>query len=193
MKRKTDTANPISPLLILVAVTCLVGVSIAISLVVVDNQNTQEQQPAIVEQRSIGGLMNRPAPDFVLNDLEGNPVQLSDLRGRIVFLNFWATWCVPCRREMPAFEDFMAEQAADGPIVLAVNDGETAEQISAFFEEINVEGIPTLLDSAGSLRRTYAVAALPTTFVIDEAGLIRAVKFGEIFPEDFDAYLAQMP
>lgn len=193
-KPKIDDAQSsgIPPGLILIAITCFIGFATAIALVFAEGRMTTTQQGRIVEQRSIGSLMNLPAPNFELPDLEGNSVSLEDLRGRVVFLNFWATWCVPCRREMPAFEDFMAQQDADGPLVLTINDGESADQVRDFFDEIDVEGIPTLLDSDSRLRSAYAVAALPTTFVIDGEGVIRAVKFGEIFLEDFDSYLAQL-
>lgn len=181
----------IAPGMILIAITSLAGVAIALSIILVDARATTDEAPTIVEQRpplAIGDL----APDFVLDDLAGDPLRLSDLRGRVVFLNFWATWCIPCRREMPAFEEFMAGQTTDGPLVLAVNDGETTEQIQAFFAEINVSGIPVALDRESTVRAAYSIFAMPTTYVIDEMGVIRAVKFGEVTLEDFASYLAQI-
>lgn len=192
-KNQTE-ASGIPPALILMMITSLAGIGIAVTIILAEQGNTPNQ-PRIIEPPSMVSLINAPAPDFTLTNLEGEEVTLSDLQGRVVFLNFWATWCVPCRREMPAFEEFMESQAEfgdEGAIILAVNDGETAEEITSFFEEINVTGIPVLLDTTSELRDTYGIFAMPTTYVIDGQGVVRNVKFGEIFPEDFEAYLASV-
>lgn len=195
-KRPYDANAPQtrSPALVLIVITSLVGVGIAATIILAD-QRQAATQPEIVEQPSAVSLINQPAPDFTLTNLAGDTVSLADMRGRVVFLNFWATWCGPCRREMPAFDAFMAEQAElgdAGAIILAVNDGETPEQITAFFEEIGIAGIPVLLDRASAVRQRYSVFAMPTTYIIDANGVVRNVKFGEIFPDDFEGYLAQL-
>lgn len=181
-----------SPALLLMIVTAIIGFGIALTVILAENASNSADVPQIVEQRSMAALIGQTAPDFALSDLEGETVRLSDLRGRVVFLNFWATWCIPCRREMPAFADFLAEQGEDGATILAVNDGESADAVRDFFDELGVQGIPTVLDRESTQRDRYGVFAMPTTFVIDEAGIIRAVKFGEMFAEDFTNYLQQI-
>lgn len=136
--------------------------------------------------------VNSPAPNFESVFLNGDEVQLSDFRGRLVFLNFWATWCTPCRRELPAFEEFMAEQGEDGPIILAVNVEESPEVITMFFENIGVENIPVILDESGNISDLYTVFNLPVTYVIDAEGIIRGIKLGETKITDLYDYVDQL-
>src|SRR5215207_5950491 len=114
-----------------------------------------------------------PAPDFSLTTLDRNIASLADYRGRVVFLNFWATWCIPCERELPTFKAFVAQQPAGGAVVLAVNVGETAEQVQPYLDEREISGFPILLDTAFEVTDRYGVGPIPVTFVIDEAGIIR--------------------
>ncbi|MFO7322052.1 MAG: TlpA disulfide reductase family protein [Chloroflexota bacterium] len=137
-------------------------------------------------------LSGQPAPDFSAPTLEQTTTALSDYRGRIVFLNFWATWCGPCERELPAFQAFMERQPEDGPVVLAVNIGETYDQVNAFLSEREISGFPVLLDPYYEIAERYGVSPIPVTFVIDEAGVIRFSKFGEITPDDMRDYLEML-
>ncbi len=145
--------------------------------------------PPAATQPQWGG---QPAPDFELRTLAETTVNLSDYRGRVVFLNFWATWCVPCERELPAFEAFMASQPEGGATVLAVNLGETYDQVKAYLDEREISGIPVLLDVNYEVSDLYAIGPIPVTFVIDEAGIIRFSKYGEMKEEDIRNYLAQL-
>jgi peroxiredoxin len=131
----------------------------------------------------------QPAPDFTLTTLDGSSASLADYRGRVVFLNFWATWCIPCERELPTFKAFMARQSADGAVVLAVNIGETGEQVQPYLDEREISGFPILLDTAFEVTDRYGVGPIPVTFVIDEAGIIRFTKYGEMHSEDLSEYL----
>lgn len=130
-----------------------------------------------------------PAPDFELRSLEQEFVKLSDFRGRVVFLNFWATWCGPCERELPAFEAFMAQQPADGPLVVGVNLGETYDAVRPYLDERGVDGFPILLDVEYNASDLYGIGPIPVTYVIDEDGIIRYSKFGEITAEEMQGYL----
>ncbi len=117
------------------------------------------------------------APDFQLSDLDGQPVSLSDFRGQPVLLNFWATWCGPCRYEMPFLERIHREQSADGLVVLGVNMGETAEEIEQFAADFGLS-FTVLQDSDQEVALRYNVRSIPTTFLIDEDGIIRDHKIG---------------
>lgn len=176
-----------SPALYLILFMMVMGIGFAVAVIASDSGAAQlEQAPASV----MSSLMNTFAPDFERNLLSGETVRLSDYRGRIVFLNFWATWCPPCRDEMPAIQTFLDEQRGDdSPIVLAVNNAEAPDLISGFYTEIGVRTIPTILDPTGELNDTYGVVNMPVTYVLDRAGVIRAVKIGEMTLEDMDAYV----
>ncbi len=130
------------------------------------------------------------APDFALPDLAGETVRLSDLRGRPVVLNFWATWCAPCRIEMPMLEQAAAD-GGDDLAVLVINQGETAEQVGAFFDDVGLS-LPALLDSDGEVGRAYGAVYLPSTFIIGPDGIVSAVHHGILSREELDGYLAAL-
>jgi peroxiredoxin len=119
------------------------------------------------------------APDFRLETLDGTTLSLSDLRGRPVLLNFWATWCGPCRIEMPHFQALYADPGwrASGLEILAVNVGEPADRAQAFVEE-NGFTFPVLLDTEHQVATAYNLRLFPTSFFIDENGIIKAVRTG---------------
>lgn len=133
-------------------------------------------------------IADEPVIDFELPNLNGDTVRLTDYAGRIVFLNFWATWCEPCKRELPAFQRFVREQGDTGAVVLAVNVGESADQVRAFLVQQNVSGIEVLLDADNAVADRYGVFNIPVTFVIDQNGIVRYPKYGEFTLEDLYAY-----
>jgi thiol-disulfide isomerase/thioredoxin len=137
-------------------------------------------------------LNGEPAPDFELTAMDQTRVKLSDFRGRVVFLNFWATWCGPCEREMPAFQAFMEDQPEDGPIVVGVNLGETYDAVKPYLDERGIHSFPILLDVRYIAGNLYGIGPIPVTYVIDEEGMIRYSKFGEITTEDMQEYLAAL-
>jgi cytochrome c biogenesis protein CcmG, thiol:disulfide interchange protein DsbE len=119
------------------------------------------------------------APDFTLETLDGERVTLSDLRGKVVLLNFWATWCPPCRAEMPAFQETYIEYEDEDFVILAVNatTQDSLEDITAFIAEYGLS-FPIVLDIEGEANRLYQVQSLPTSFFIDEEGIISEVVIG---------------
>jgi peroxiredoxin len=120
-----------------------------------------------------------PAPDFTLDTLEGSQMTLSDLRGKVVIVNLWTSWCPPCRAEMPAIEQIYQENKAQGLEVLAVNSTYQDSELAAasFAQEFGLT-FPVLLDRDGSVSKRYQLLALPTTYFIDRQGIIRAVVPG---------------
>jgi peroxiredoxin len=135
-------------------------------------------------------VVDSPAPDFVLQTVDGEQIRLSDLRGKVVAVNFWATWCAPCRLEMPDLQ-VRADRFRDRLVVLGVNFGETAEEVAAFREEIGVD-FPLLLDPKADVQGLYRVLGYPTTFFIDEAGTIRFQHIGLMSGGQLDEYLQEM-
>lgn len=146
-----------------------------------DTQFTDPTAPQIIRDWQ--------APDFPVQTLDGDTVQLADFRGRTVFLNFWWTGCPPCIRELPAMQQFIREQGDEGAIVLAINQGEDADEISEFLASIDITDIPVLLDQDRLWGDEYGITGYPTTFVIDAEGMVRFRKLGGMELEDLYEYL----
>lgn len=120
-----------------------------------------------------------PAPNFTLNVVDGQAATLSAYRGKVVILNLWASWCGPCRAEMPAIQQVYAANRGRGLEVLAVNSTiqDTAVDAQTFAQNLGLT-FPILLDPDGAVSRRYLLRALPSTFFIDRKGMIRTVVFG---------------
>lgn len=126
----------------------------------------------------------RQAPDFDLPALGGTRVRLSSYRGKVVLLNFWATWCLPCRHEMPAMEALYKELRGAGFEILAVSiDAGGKEAVASFAQELKLT-FPILLDPGMKVMDRFGVRALPTTYLIDHRGKIASVDVG---PRDWTA------
>jgi thiol-disulfide isomerase/thioredoxin len=119
------------------------------------------------------------APDFHLKSPEGSALSLSALRGRPVLLNFWATWCPPCRAEMPLLQQVYNDPAwqARGLVILAVDLKESGEDVSKFMAE-NSLSFTALLDTTGAIGDLYNIRSVPTTYIIDKDGIIKNVRIG---------------
>jgi peroxiredoxin len=120
--------------------------------------------------------VGKPAPDFALKDLQGRTVRLQDLRGQVVLLDFWATWCTPCRAEMPRVDALYSEFKEKGLRVYGVN-GEPEDVARAYLEKASY-GYPTLVDPGMQVAQRFQVGALPTTIVIDREGKVAAYSEG---------------
>ncbi len=141
---------------------------------------------------AVGLLDDRPveldelAPDFRLTDLDGRVVMLSDFRGKTVVLNFWASWCPPCREEMPEFQALWDERGAEGSddlVVLAVNFlRDDSVSAATNFIQANDFTFPVIFDTTrGEVAQRYGVRGLPATFFIDRNGIVRTTALGPVF------------
>jgi thiol-disulfide isomerase/thioredoxin len=118
-------------------------------------------------------------PPLVLQDLRGRTHQLADYRGKVVLVNFWATWCEPCLAEMPSIERLRKSFAGQPFEVLAVNLGEPLGRVERFLERVPL-GFPILLDRASGAARAWKVRVVPASFLVGPDGRIRYVRYGDL-------------
>jgi peroxiredoxin len=144
------------------------------------------------------GEVNRPAPDIVLPALGGGEIRLADYQGKVVLVNFWGTWCEPCREEMPALQAAYDQLQDQGFVIIGVNltDGEqtrgmTEADVRDFLDVYGVT-YPIALDMEGNVASDYRVSPIPTSFFIDPQGRIRYVRVGELTFEDVKARFGQL-
>jgi cytochrome c biogenesis protein CcmG/thiol:disulfide interchange protein DsbE len=135
--------------------------------------------PAPLEAQNTKADVGNPAPPISLPLLGGGKAELKTLLGRPVLINFWATWCAPCRREMPDLAELWEAEAPNGLEVLAVNltDQERLKDVEAFIAELQLR-FPVLLDERGRVRERYDLVTLPTTYFVDSSGFVRGVHPG---------------
>jgi len=131
----------------------------------------------ILEPAPIAG---HPAPDFELQSLGGETFTLADFKGKPVLINFWATWCGPCRAEMPEFQEAAVDNA-DDLVIIGINNvaGDDRERIDDFVDELGVTFL-ILLDEDGSISKSYQVRGLPMTLFIDRDGMVNEVFTGAL-------------
>jgi thiol-disulfide isomerase/thioredoxin len=115
------------------------------------------------------------APDFEFSAFDGSRMRLSDFRGRPVFLNFWATWCGPCRAELPAMEVKLRQHAPEGLVVLGVNNGERLRTAERFLDKLDVKLTAYAYDPGADIARRYSIQGMPTSYFIDAEGVITGV------------------
>ncbi len=130
-----------------------------------------------------GTAVGNYAPVFEAPITSGDTIKLDDLRGSGVVVNFWSTWCPPCVKELPLLDSTAKNHLADSLVVIAVNMGDSEEEINDFLADMSLE-FPVAIDSLGKVSREYQVAALPVTFFIDRDGVIQYKRTGELTEAD---------
>ncbi len=132
------------------------------------------------------------AASFTLNDLSGCPRRLSDFKGKVLLLNFWATWCVPCKEETPALQAAYQDLKAEGLVIVGVNlfnqersQGRGVEHVRDFATQFGVT-YPIVLDDEGEVAQAYAIAPIPTSYFIDPQGQVRFIRVGKLTTSDVE-------
>ncbi len=126
--------------------------------------------------------IGEPAPDFTLVDLAGEPITLSSMKGRTVLINFWATWCAPCRKEMPDMNSLYLEMKTEGFEILAINLQEGRGKAKAFADDFGL-AFPILLDLKGDVGSTYRLTGLPESWFVDRNGILQERAIGPMDEE----------
>jgi len=142
---------------------------------------TNAQQKALESAAPIfpPATTNFSAPQLSLFDLQGNPVSIDEYSGQVILINNWATWCPPCKSEMPELQAFYASHAAEGFVILAIESGEPADQVAAFVKEYGMT-FPVWLDPQGKALEIFQNWNLPSSYVIDRKGIVRLTWTGAI-------------
>lgn len=158
----------------------LLGAMLILGLPIMGCPPQAEQPPEAqpeAPQVETGPQVGKLAPDFTLPTVDGQEISLYDIRGKVVLLNFWATWCPPCRAQQPhliaAYNDFIDQ----GLVILAVNVRESEVLVRSHVIEKGIP-FPVLLDTEGEVANLYQVRGFPTTFLIDRQGVIQEVRIG---------------
>lgn len=169
---ETTSRRPLQAIL-LVGIVGLVIVTLFILVVPLGSSDPQNRSA------TVGGhpLLREPAPEIDLQTLDGERVVLSDLRGQPVLINFWATWCLPCREEFPLLVRAYEDHADDGLEILGVVHGDTVDGARAFAADLNAEW-PMLNDADDVAWDDYTGVAMPTSFFVDTEGIVRAFSLG---------------
>jgi peroxiredoxin len=181
-----------SALWLLVAAAVLFG--LGIGLLLFFGFPPKEKSSNVTRTPPVPGpapVVGAPAPEFTLKTVDGQSVSLSDYRGKVVLLNFWATWCEPCKLEMPAFDQAQQSVGPQGFQVLAVNFDEAQSDVQAFQEELELT-FPLLLDPGAVVQRVYRVLGYPTSYWIDAQGMVAAVHVGVMTERQLDNYLEEL-
>lgn len=135
--------------------------------------------------------VNYPAPELTLTDLNGEQVSLTDHLGQVVLVNLWATWCPPCRDEMPTLQAFYEKYRSDGFVLISIDQGETVEQVTPFIEEFGLT-FPVWLDTGSEAGRIFKTISLPSSYVIDRTGQVRLMWFGGISKKNLEKYVPEI-
>ena len=139
----------------------------------------------------IPAVANYPAPQLALTDLQGEPVTINDYRGNVILVNNWATWCPPCQSEMPEIQVYYQAHAEDGFVVIGIESGGSAEQVSAFIRQYDLT-FPIWLDIQGAALEAFKNWNLPSTYIIDRNGIVRLSWTGEINQQTLEQYVTPL-
>lgn len=183
LKTGTDTPSGWTMRLVVMGLVML-GLLAAALLVGVVTLLMNSRSAATPQVEAQGLTVGEAAPDFAARTLDGEVIRLSELRGRAVWLNFWASWCTPCRAEMPELVTVGREARQQGVILVAISTGESDETARDYLKRSGHTALPAALDADGRVATLYQVRNLPTHVFIDAEGTVREVRLGSMDGED---------
>jgi DsbE subfamily thiol:disulfide oxidoreductase len=158
--------------------------------------SSEQADSSVVSLTGIQGVatprVGEPAPSFSLVSTDGSPTSLSDLRGQPVLVNFWASWCPPCRGEMPDLERVASEYRDRGLVVVGVDLEEDRDPVVRYAQTLGIHSLTLLLDPGGTVATRYNVTGLPTSYFVDRDGLIRDRNVGPLTPNGLRSKVAQI-
>ncbi|MEK4436264.1 TlpA family protein disulfide reductase [Paenibacillus sp. FSL K6-2862] len=155
----------------LTALIAITAIMVTIGVILYQTADPQQKRGTNIEE-------GRPAPEFTATELTGNPISLNQYRGKVVLLNFWASWCAPCVREMPLLNDITQLYAKDVQAIF-INVGESKGTIREFMEQHQLD-FNVVVDATGKLSGMFKVTGLPATMIIDREGNFNRILWGEL-------------
>ncbi|HXF51423.1 MAG TPA: TlpA disulfide reductase family protein [Dehalococcoidia bacterium] len=177
-----------------IVATALVGVAIAALVWFFDRPGSAKSQAVTVTATAQGAAprVGKPAPDFELTLLDGTKVRLSDYRGRPVWINFWASWCPPCRAENPDIQEvYEAHKDEHGLVLLAPAIGERREDVAGYMERADLH-YPVGLDTDTQIAANYRVLGIPTHVFVDADGIVREIRVGAMSKKTMEKMIQKL-
>jgi thiol-disulfide isomerase/thioredoxin len=148
-------------------------------------------KPQAINALAVPVEVDFPAPAVQLTDLEGRPVALSDYKGQVILYNAWATWCAPCKEEMPTLQAYYQAHRGDGFVVIAIEDGQPIAEVADYVKELGLT-FPVWPDLKWVATEAFRINNLPTSFVIDRSGVVRLTWRGAITREALERYVTPL-
>jgi peroxiredoxin len=190
-KNKHPKSRKKSPLpLFLIGVGLIVIAAAFVIFMPKDGNMTAASEPGEIPA-SIPGEMNYPAPELTLTDMRDQTVSLADYRGQWVLVNNWATWCPPCRAEMPELNAFYEAHKDEGFVLIAISSGDTKTQIADFIQQFGLS-FPMWQDPTSASLQAFRMDYLPSSFVIDPSGTVRLAWTGAISLETLEKHVTPL-
>lgn len=173
------------------AVMIAVGVMLIGAAILIPLSNAAERASTSGQGSVVPGTTRYPAPDLQLTTLSGEPAALSDYLGQVVLVNNWATWCPPCRAEMPELLAYYQAHADEGFVLIAINAGEPASVVQAFVNRLGLT-FPVWLDPEMAALTAFQNPSLPSSYVIDREGVVRLAWTGPIDRATLEEYVTPL-
>jgi len=177
-----------------IVATVLVGVAIAAIVWFFDRPGAANSQSVTVTATAMGSApkVGKPAPDFELKQTDGTTVRLSDLKGQPVWINFWASWCPPCRAENPDIQDvYDANHDSNGLVLLAPALGEATDSVTSYMDRADLH-YPVGVDGDTQIAANYRVLGIPTHIFVDRDGIIRDMRIGAMSKKTMERMIAEI-
>jgi peroxiredoxin len=194
MRPRGKPARPRNTQGILLAMIGIGLILVAVAVILAIPQAQAEVQKAQLQQSNtmvVPAQVNYPAPAVKITDLDNKPVALSDYRGQVVLYNAWATWCPPCKEEMPTLEAYYEQHRQEGFVVVAIEDGEPSAEVAAFVKKYGLT-FPVWPDPTWVATTSFKTDVLPSSFVIDRGGIVRLAWTGPITREALEKYVTPL-
>ncbi len=182
VEKQRQRKNIVSALVVLGTITLVVAVMSSLA----KTASNLPQQTGVIPAE-----VNYPAPELALESVAGRNESLTDYRGQVVLVNNWATWCPPCKAEMPTLAAYYRDHADEGFMIVAVEAGEPLDQVKAFVDEYQLP-FSVWLDPDGKSTRAFRNNSLPNSYVIDRTGTVRLMWTGEITKEMLEKYVTPL-
>jgi len=187
-RSNSESRKNTRPLILIGVGLLLMGVMSAVWIINVVKADVQISSTRTEEFSVIPAAVNFPAPELVINDINGNTVALSDHHGEVILVNNWATWCPPCAAEMPTLQSYYQDHAREGFVLIAIEAGDPLPDVVQFVADHQLT-FPILLDPLNLALRAFQNDALPSSYVIDQEGIVRLAWTGPINLENLETYV----